>query len=162
MLLKQFVYKKYPISHTTNDIPQTPVKGLSKETGQHSTTRVISCPSSFDLTRQRYSVIVFRQLRSAHVNDTRLMSLSSAKFSEGVWVWVFLIFFIGTYATYQVNADCFLKAYCIYRDTHFCLFYLSFFNEISLLYVYSLNKSDKVCNAVSPVVCVQGWNHVHS
>lgn len=68
--------------------------------------------------------------------------------------------FIGTYATYQVNTDCFLKAYCIYGDTHLS-FFTCFFNEISLLYVHSLNKRDKVCNAVSPVVCVNRLDHVH-
>ncbi len=36
------------------------------------------------------------------------------------------------------------------------VFFYSFFYEINLLYVYSLNKSDKVCNVVTPVVCVQG------
>lgn len=35
------------------------------------------------------------------------------------------------------------------------IFVFFFFKEISLLYVYSLNKSDTVCNALIPVVCVQ-------
>lgn len=71
-------------------------------------------------------------------------------------------FFIGTYATYQVNTDSvFFKGILYLWGYSFLSFFTCFFNEINLLYVYSLNKSDKVCNVASPVVCVQTWNHVH-
>lgn len=65
---------------------------------------------------------------------------------------VFLFFLLEHMQPTKKTQTLFLKAYCIYGDTHFCLFHL-FFNEISLLYVYSLNKSDTVCNALIPVVC---------
>lgn len=70
--------------------------------------------------------------------------------------------FIGTYATYKQTQTLFKFKGILYLWEYSFLSIFYFFNVISLLYVYSLNKSDKVCNIVIPVVCVQRLKHVHA
>lgn len=80
-------------------------------------------------------------------------------YSEGKWLCGF--FFYCNICNLSSKYRLFLKGILYLWDTHFCLFLLVFFKMRSLLYVYSLNKSDTVCKVVSPVFffVVQRRNH---
>lgn len=111
--------------------------------------------SCFSITQQTSSVTVLRQLRSANVNDTRLTCSYCTFFRRNMNVCMCI--FIWTYANEQINTNHMFKGLMYLWGGGLILSFFkepfSFFYEISPLYVYSLNKSDKVRNVVIPVFC---------
>lgn len=72
---------------------------------------------------------------------------------------VFFCFFYSNICNLSSKRRLFLEAYL--WGYSFLSFLLVFFNEINLLYVYSLNKDNTVCNGGEPCVLIYFFSPSH-
>lgn len=139
-------------------IPQTLVKGFRKEkTGQHPTKWLISCPSNFYLTRKKMLCNCL-QASAAGAGDFKLTCMSYTLRRN---IRMFLVFFLNSnICNLSSKRRLFLESYL--WGYSFLSFLLVFFNEINLLYVYSLNKDNTVCNGGEPCVLIYFFSQSHA
>lgn len=87
------------------------------------------------------------QASAAGAGDFKLMCMSCT-LRRNIRMFFFVFFFNSNICNLSSKRRLFLEAYL--WGYSFLSFLLVFFNEINLLYVYSLNKDNTVCNAGEP------------